>query len=439
MSRRRLKPALYECGIASVRIFSSCLVVALLAVSSHTLLSQGGGPDWPQFRGPNRDGIVASFSEPKAWPERLTRVWKVDVGEGHATPILVGTRVYTFTRQGTNEVMQALDAVTGKVVWQTRYAAPVNVNPAAQAHGPGPKSTPTYSDGRLYTLGMGGIVTAFDAASGKQLWQKPAGSVLPLYGTAMSPLVDRGAVIVHVGGHGQGVLTAFDASTGAVKWSWNGDGPSYASPIVADIDGVRQVITLSQENIVGVSATDGRLLWRRPFSTEYTQNIITPILLNRDSGLRKNAGSDTLIVAGYQNPTTALRIVRKGDQWSTEDVWENPAVSLYMADAIVVGDKLFGLSQRNSGQYVLVDVMTGKTIWTGTPRQATNAAIVRAGNVVFALEDDGELMVGHVSGNGFQELKRYTVADAATWAAPVISGNRIFVKDVSTLALWTVD
>ena len=104
-----------------------------------------------------------------------------------------------FTRQGANEVMQALDAATGKAIWQTRYAAPVTMNPAAKAHGPGPKSTPTFANGRLYTLGMGGIVTAFDAASGKQLWQKPAGPTLPLYGTAMSPLVDRGLVIVHVG------------------------------------------------------------------------------------------------------------------------------------------------------------------------------------------------------------------------------------------------
>ena len=406
---------------------SSSLALVLVLACSLPLFSQNSSADWPQFRGPNRDGVVASFAEPKTWPDRLTRAWKVDVGVGHATPILVGTRVYTFTRQGTNEVMQALDAATGKVVWQTRYAAPVNVNPAAEAHGPGPKSTPTYADGRLFTLGMGGIVTAFDAASGKQLWQKPAGSVLPLYGTAMSPLVDRGLVIVHVGGHGKGALTAFDVSSGAVKWTWDGDGPSYASPIVADIGGVRQVITLSQENIIGVSAADGRLLWRRPFSTEYTQNIITPILAGQ-----------TLIVSGYQKPTSALRIVRKGDQWSVEDVWENPAVSFYMANAVVMGDTLFGLSHRNSGQYVLVDVKTGKTLWTGKPRQATNAAIERVGDLVFSLEENAELMVGRIGANSVQELKRYTVADAATWAAPVISGNRVFVKDVSALALWTV-
>jgi outer membrane protein assembly factor BamB len=408
--------------------FCRALAVIGVVASLPALLESQTGGEWPQFRGPNRDGALASFAEPKAWPDRLTQKWKVEVGEGHASPILIGNRVYVFTRQGANEVMQAIDADTGKTIWQSRYAAPVKVNPAAEAHGPGPKSTPTFADGRIFTLGMGGIVSAFDAASGKQLWQKPGGSTLPLYGTAASPLVDRGRVIVHVGGHNQGALTAYEITNGDLKWTWTGDGPSYASPIVADIGGVRQVITQTQENIIGVSAIDGRLLWRRPFSTEYTQNIITPIVLG-----------NTVIVAGYQKPTSAFRIVKMGDQWRTEDVWENPAVSLYMANAVVVGDALFALSHRNRGQYVLLDVKSGKTVWTGMPRAAENAAIVRAGNLIVALEDDADLVIGRVNAGGFQEVKRYAVASGATWAQPVIAGNRIYVKDVSSLTLWTIN
>lgn len=409
------------------RIATRLAIVAMMAIAPIVTTSQSLGPDWPQFRGPNRDGAVAAFTEPATWPDRLTQQWKVDVGEGHATPLLVGGRIYMFSRQGNAEVMQALDAATGKTIWQTRYAAPVSVNPAAQAHGPGPKATPTFADGRLFTLGMGGIVTAFDAASGKQLWQKPAGSTLPLYGTSASPLVDRGLTIVHVGGDKGGALTAFDAATGAVKWTWTGDGPSYASPIVADIEGVRQVITLTQANVVGVSVADGRLLWRRPYTTEYTQNIISPILVG-----------NMLIVAGYQNPVIAVRVIKTGDQWKTENAWENASVSLYMANGVLLGDRLFGLSQRNRGQFFLLDVKSGKTVWTGQPRQAENAGIVRAGNVIFSLKDDGELIVGRVGADSFQELKRYTVATVATWAQPVISGRRILVKDASTLALWTI-
>jgi outer membrane protein assembly factor BamB len=403
------------------------VAIALVLGSSSFVVSQGS-PDWPQFRGPSRNGVAPAFSEPRVWPEQLTRKWKIDVGEGYATPILIGDRLYVFTRQDANEVMQALDADTGKAIWSTSYAAPVKVRPAAQAHGPGPKSTPAFADGRLFTLGMGGIVTAFDAATGRQLWQRPADPVLPQWGTALSPLVDRGLVIVHVGGHNQGALTAFDAGTGVVKWSWTGDGPSYASPVVAEVGGVRQIITLTQENVVGVSASDGQLLWRRPFSTEYAQNIIVPIVID-----------DRVIVGGYQKPTGAFRVRRNGNQWTTEEIWENPEIWQFMTNGVMVGDTLFGLSSRNRGQYFLLDAKSGKTIWTGMPRQAENAAIIRAGGLIFSLEDDAELMVGRVSGSQVRELKRYTVADTATWTAPVVSGRRIFVKDLSTLALWTLD
>jgi len=342
--------------------------------------------------------------------------------------VVVGDRVYAFTRQGDDEVMMALGAASGKMLWRTGYPAPFTMAPAAEPHGHGPKSTPTFAAGRLYTLGMGGVVTAFDAATGRQLWQKPAPPVGPLYGTAMSALVDDGRVILHVGGHGDGALTAFDAETGDVTWSWNGDGPSYASPIVADLDGVRQVINLTQDHVVGVAAETGALLWQREFKTGFTQNIIDPIL-----------DGQTLIISGFQQPVSAFRVVRRNGLWLTEDAWVNEDASLYMTNGVRIGDWLFGLSQRNSGQYFLLDVDSGKTLWTGMPRQAGNAAIVRGGDLVFVLQDDAELIVGRVSVSGFDPVKRYTVADSATWAQPAISGNRIFVKDVSTLALWTLD
>ncbi len=392
------------------------------------VMAQSTGPDWPQWRGPNRDGVVTSFTAPRSWPERLTLKWRVDVGEGYATPVLVGSRVYMFTRQGDDEVMRALDADTGRTVWQTSYPAPFSFESAAEPHGPGPKATPTFADGKLYTLGLGGVVTAFDATTGRQVWQVPEPPVAPLWGTAVSPLVDQGLVIVHVGGHDQGALTGFDADTGEVRWAWDGDGPSYASPLVADLSGTHQVITLSQEGAIGVSASTGELLWQRPFSTPYTQNVIDPILVG-----------DTVIIAGLQAPTVAFRVVREQDQWTTEDVWENGETSLYMTNGVLIDGMLFGLTERNSGQYFLLDVSTGETVWTSAGRQADNAAIVKAGEMLFVLEDDAELIVGQASAAGFEEVRRYDVADTATWAQPTISGSRVFVKDTSTLTLWTFD
>ena len=390
--------------------------------------AQNRSMDWPQWRGPNRDGAIASFTEPKPWPEKLTRKWKVEVGLGYATPVVIGNRVYMFARQGDEEVLDALDADTGKVIWRTSYAAPFTISPAAARHEKGPKATPTFAGGKLFTLGMTGIVAAFDAASGKRLWQTPPSQPGPLYHTAMSPLVDGGLAIVHVGSHGRGALTAFDVNTGAVKWRWDGDGPGYGSPIVAEFEGTRQVITFTQDNLVGVSASTGALLWKRRFETNYTQNCITPLLYGQ-----------TVIVSGLDKGVTAFKLVKANGQWNPVDVWENTEVSMYMTNGVIVHDTLVALSHKNSGQFFALDARTGKTLWKSAPRQATNAAISRAGDLLFILKDDAELQVARSGPAGLETVKTYTVADSATWSAPAVSGHRLFVKDVSSLTLWTLD
>jgi outer membrane protein assembly factor BamB len=410
---------------AKQRIAAGAGVFALAAAS---LAAQTAAGDWPQWRGPNRDGVITGFTAPKTWPERLVRKWKVDVGLGYASPVVVGNRVYLFARQGEREILHALNADTGAKVWESGYQAAFQISSAAARHEKGPKSTPAFADGKLYTLGMTNIVTAFDAATGKQLWQKPATQAQPLYHTGMSPLVDRGLVILHVGGHDKGSLNAYDAATGAVKWHWDGDGPGYGSPMVADIEGTRQVIVLTQENVVGVAAATGELLWKRPFSTPYSQNAITPILYG---GL--------VIVSGLDKGITAFRIGRKSGRWETENVWEKTDVGLYMTNGVIVNDTLVGLSHKNSGQFFALDARSGATVWKSAPRQAANAAISRAGDTLFVLKDDAELIVARSGPNGLETLRTYSVADSATWAQPAVSGNRIFVKDVGSLALWMLN
>lgn len=412
---------------ASVCLFVG-IALATLPGESARAGAQGAAADWPQWRGVNRDGVVTSFREPRVWPEQLTRQWKVDVGLGYAAPIVVGNRAYLFTRQEPNEVMRALDVDSGKIVWETSYAAPFKPSPAAtRRHGTGPKSTPVFADGRLYTLGMSGIVTAFDAASGKQVWQKPAPPVEPLYHTAMSPIVDRGLVIVHVGGHNNGALTAFEAATGNVKWAWPGDGPSYASPIVVELAGVRQVITLTQENLVGVAAASGELLWRRPYAVRATRNAVTPIVVGQ-----------TVIVSGLEKSVSAFTLVRRDGAIVPEDVWDNAEVTMDMSTGVVIDDTLYGFSPRNSGQFFAIDAKSGKTLWLTEGRVAENAAIVRAGNLWVALEDDAELVIARANRGKFEPLRRYTVAESATWAQPVISGSRLLVKDISSVTLWSL-
>jgi len=409
----------------TLRPFAAALLVSALA--SH-LGAQSGPANWPQWRGPNRDGVIPSFSAPNPWPEQLTRKWKVEVGLGYATPVVIDNRVYIFARQGDEEVLGALDADTGKVLWRATYPAAFTVSPAAARHEKGPKATPTFADGKLFTLGMTGIVSAFDAATGKRLWQTPPSQPGPLYHTSMSPLVDRGLAIVHVGSHGRGALTAFDVNTGAVKWRWDGDGPGYGSPIVAEFDGTRQIITFTQDNLVGVSASTGALLWKRRFETNYTQNCITPVLYGQ-----------TVIVSGLDKGVTAFKLVKANGQWNPVDVWENTEVSLYMTNGVIVHDTFVALSHKNSGQFFALDARTGKTVWKSAPRQAANAAISRAGDLLFILKEDGELLIARSGAKGLETVKTYAVADSATWSAPAVSGRRLFVKDVASLTLWTMN
>ena len=403
--------------------------IVVLAGLSATIDGQNRGPDWTQWRGQNRDGAVTGFSTPASWPENLVQKWKVDVGLGYASPIVVGNRLYMFSRQGGDEVMSALDADTGKVVWRTGYPVTFTMHSAAVKHGMGPKSTPTFSGGRLFSIGMTGVVTAFDANTGKQLWQKPGSEPLPLYTShSFSPLVDRGLVIFHVGGHNQGALTAYDVNTGAVKWSWNGDGPGYGSPILVDLAGTRQIVTITQGKIVGVDPANGTLLWERPFVSTNSTNAVTPVLYGQ-----------TLIVSGNGGPTTAFTVAKQNNEWTTQTVWENADIPYRLSNSVLVHDALFGLTTKNSGQYFSVDAKTGKTVWTSEARAAAQAAILQAGDLVFSLQDDGNLVIFRSGTAAFEPIRRYHVADSETWTQPTISGNRIFVKDVSNLALWTLN
>ena len=401
--------------------------IRLLLPLAALLPAAAAAQDWPQWRGPARDGVATGFEAPATWPETLTQAWRVDVGTGYATPILVDGNLWLFARWGEEEVLYSIDPETGEIRWRSAYPASFEMSPATQRHGPGPKSTPAYSDGRLFVHGMTGSVTAFDASDGEQLWHVPGTGVEPMYHTSTSPLAHDGLVIVHVGGHDDGALTAFDAETGDVRWSWDGDGPAYGSAMLFELDGVEQVVTFTQEHFVGVSFADGSLLWSRPFATQSVTSSQTPVL-----------HGDLVIQNGRGNGVVAFRAGRSGGNWTTEDVWSTDDYSLHMANPVVRDGVLFGLSHLKRGQYFALDLDTGEALWESSPRQAENAALVRAGNIVFSLEEHAELVVFEAGRSGLEEIRRYEVADSETWTQPTVAGDRIYVKDVSRLYRWDI-
>jgi outer membrane protein assembly factor BamB len=381
--------------------------------------------DWPQWRGPTRDGSVGA-ALPTQWPAALKKRWETPVGAGHASPVVAGNRVVMIARESDQEIVRALDVATGKEIWRAAYPAPYVVSPAAQSHGPGPKSTPAIAAGRVFTLGIGGILSAFDLASGKLLWRVPARGVPPQYGSTTSPLVDGTSVIVHVGGEDNGALTAFDAATGKPQWQWTGDGPGNGSPIIATFGGVRQVIAQTQQMLVGLQASNGALLWQLPFPTDFDQNAFTPVVFQ-----------DLLINAGLDHPVTALRPKLDGGKWTVETVWTNLQAPMFMSSPVLIDTTIYGLITRSKGQFVAIDAASGKTLWNTQGREGENASMLGSPSWLLASTTEGRLVVARVNPQKYEEVRRYEVAQSAVWAHPALTGNSIVVKDADKVICWS--
>jgi outer membrane protein assembly factor BamB len=186
---------------------------------------------------------------------------------------------------------------------------------------------------------------------------------------------------------------------------------------------------MAEQSVVGVAVAGGEILWQYPWKGDGGgMQAITPIVYG-----------DRVIVSSYHSGVTALKPSKRNGRWVVDIAWETKDVSMFLSNGVLIGDTLFGLADRASGQYFALDSNTGKTLWLGRPRQATNTAVVKAGDLIFLLNDDAELIVARANRSAYEPLKTYRVADSATWAQPAISGNRIFIKDVSSLAAWAIN
>jgi outer membrane protein assembly factor BamB len=384
--------------------------------------------DWTQWRGPGRDGQF-SFAEPKNWPEKLNVKWKVTIGEGYASPLLVDGKILEFTRQDDDEVAMGIDPANGKVLWHQSYPAPYEPVRSAARHGKGPKSTPLVYQGRLYTFGISGILSSFDAATGKLQWRKEYSkdfkATWPQFGTSMSPVGTEDMIVVLLGTNDDGAVAAYDAKSGAQRWIWKGDGPAYASPVVMEMGAVKQVVTLTQKNAVGLSLRSGELLWKIDFPGRSGMNIPTPLKFG-----------SRMVLAG--DPGTMLVQVNKsGDAWTPEKVWQITELTMRFSSPVQKGNLLFGFTNRNGGMFFCVDAESGKTLWTSDPKQGDNAVIYISGELLFLLKDNADLIVARATGSGFQPLRTYHVAESATYANPLMLPDGMVIKDNTTLSYLT--
>jgi outer membrane protein assembly factor BamB len=331
-----------------------------------------------------------------------------------------------IAREGDQEIVRALDIESGKEIWRATYPAPFAVHPAAQWHGAGPKSTPAIAGGRVFTFGIGGVLSAFDLASGRLIWRVAGPGVPPQYGTATSPLVDGTSVIAHVGGEENGALTSFDAATGELRWKWTGDGPGYGSPIIATFGSVRQVIAQTQRFLVGLDASTGALLWQLPFTTDFDQNAFTPIVFQ-----------DLVINGGIDQPLTAIRPRLDGGKWIAETVWTNLQAPMFMSSPVLISGTIYGLTQRRKGQFVAIDAASGKALWNTQGREGEHASMLGSRSWLLASTTEGSLVVARANPHEFEEVRRYQIAQSDVWAHPAIISRSIIVKDADKVICWS--
>lgn len=433
----------------SAALFAFGLIGALVSGSAM-------GQDWSQWRGSNRDAKVSGFTPPADWPKTLPQKWKATVGEGVATPALVGDKMYVFSRQDDNEVISCLDAASGKELWRDQY-------PALGAEGPasgfsGPRASPAVADGKVVTLGLHGVLSCLDAATGKKLWRKDDfQNSFPRFYTASSPMLVDGLCIAQVGGPEGGGIIAYNLADGSQKWKWTGDGPAYASPSLMSIGDAKLVIAETSEKIAAITIADGKLVWETPFAAQGmgAYNAATPIV-----------DGQTVIYSANRRGTRAVKFEKRGDGYVAKELWDNANTAVQFNSPVVKDGLIYGLTQSN--ELFCIDEQSGTTCWSaslgaagpggpgGPPGQARPGGgrpggrrggggrggfgvIVDAGAVLFALTPKSELVVFKPSRDAFAEVARIKVANSPTYAYPVISGSRIFIKDQNSVALLTVE
>jgi outer membrane protein assembly factor BamB len=312
-------------------------------------------------------------------------------------------------------------------VWKDKYAAQAVSGPAAKH--PGPRSSPAVADGKVITVGVAGVVSCLDAASGKLLWRKdPFPKVTPRFFAAMSPIIVDGKAIAHVGGPGNGAVIAFDLASGDEKWKWAVEGPDYGSPALMTVGGVKQIVTLSEKSIVGIAVADGKLLWQLPFAPQgMAYNAATPIV-----------DGQTVIYMGKGRGTKAVKVEKQGDAFAAKELWSNAELAPQFNTPVLKDGLLFGLSDKNN--LYCINAQTGKTAWTdATPRGSGGfGAIVDAGSCLLALPSNSELTVFKPSDKQYEEIAKIKVAGTATYAYPIIAGNRIFVRDQDAVAMLAI-
>jgi outer membrane protein assembly factor BamB len=403
--------------------FIISVIATLIIFSSTDSFSQ----DWPQWRGINRDSKVTGFKAPPNWPSELKQEWKVTVGFGDATPVLVGKNIYLNTRQGDQEIILCLEAATGKEQWKNTYPSMAVTGPSASQH-PGPRGTPAVSNGKIVTYGASGILSCLDAATGKLLWKKEnPTNAFPAFFTGTSPIITDGMCIVHIGKKDDGQVIAYDLNSGNEKWKWSGEGPSYSSASVMTLDAKKLLIVITEKNIMALSLADGKLLCQSATPVQQRfYNCVSPYI-----------DGQTIYLTGQGTGMKAIKVEKSGNEYITKEIWSNPEVGAKWNTPVLKDGFLYGFTDQK--RIYCLNAATGQTAWIDNVVNSDFSTIVDCGSVIIGLTSTDNLIVLKPDGKSYSEVVKYKVSDTPIYAYPVITGNNIYIKDAETLMLYRIN
>jgi outer membrane protein assembly factor BamB len=383
--------------------------------------------DWPQWLGPNRDSSTPE--KVAAWKEPLNVLWKQPVGEGHSSPVVAGGRVYLHTRvkDTLKEQLAAFDANTGKPIWQTPYERSKFGSP----FGNGPRATPAVVDGKVYTFGITGVLTCFEADQGTQVWQvdtlKKYKANNLFFGASCSPIVEGGLVLADVGAKGASIV-AFDRGTGDEKWKALDDRASYSSPIALGQGDQRQVIFLTGARLVGLSPLDGKLFWDQPLVDKLFESSTTPTV-----------AGDVLLGSSVTFGSVALKM-QAGPK--IKELWREPKYTCYFSTPVAMGEHFYLVTGTNpltgglkgsAATLRCVAAATGKEEWKRDNVGTYHASLLRTGDgKLLMLEEAGDLVLLAADSKEYRELARSKIC-GNTWAHPAIADGRLYVRDGGNL------
>jgi hypothetical protein len=378
-------------------------------------------PDWPGFRGPQRDGVIRGLRIKTDWAATPpVELWRRDVGPGWSSFAAGGGLLYTQEQRGNFEVVACYQAATGKPVWTHRDATRFWESNA----GPGPRGTPTLSDGRVYTFGATGILDALDAASGAVVWTRnvasDTGAKLPDWGFSSSPLVLDDAVIVAASGR----LAAYDLATGKSRWVVQSGGGSYSSPQLLTIGGVAQVLLLNSSGVASVAPADGKVLWKH----EWKGFTALQPALTADGGVLITTGS-----SGGGAGTRRLAVLQGPEGWKAEERWTSRGLKPYFNDLVVHKGYAFGF---DGSILACIDLQDGHRVWKGGRYGNGQLVLLPDQDLLLVVSEEGELALVAAAPGEFNEIARFRAIEGKTWNHPALSGDTLLVRNGEQMAAF---